>query len=158
MTQDPTNGKASRAVVGQAPFQLTLFQAALLLVLETGSILAKTIGEQAWEIFQHRPQWIRVTKANLDEAGFVFSARSTRLGCIAAKRALNQGKTANSTKAVAAFTDAASEHARLYADWVRETDPDQKAELYAQTISALEELEEQYISALVTTAAARGSE
>ena len=101
MSKDPTNGKASRAVVGQAPFQLTQaqaklvgrfeltqHQASLLLALETGQILDKEVVDQVLQIHRHRPHWVRVIKATLYGPGFVVSAKSTRLGRIAAKRAL----------------------------------------------------------------------
>lgn len=99
MSKDPTNGKASRAVgfrlkqsqaTALGPFQLTRDQAALLLALETGNILDQTVVKEVLQIHQHRPHWVRVIKANLYGPGYVVSARSMRLGRIAAKRALQQ--------------------------------------------------------------------
>ncbi len=97
MSKDPTNGKASRAVdfrlkqsqaTAIGPFELTKDQAALLLALETGNMVDKTLEDQVLQIHRHRPHWLRVIKARLYGLGIVVSAKSTRLGRIAAKRAL----------------------------------------------------------------------
>lgn len=71
-------------------FELTKQQAELLLALETGNILDKTVVAPVLEVFQRRPHWVRIIKAQVYGMGAVVSAKSTRLGRIAAKHALHK--------------------------------------------------------------------
>ncbi len=75
----------------QTPFQLTEDQASRLLEFESGQVVIDgSVVEELLQIQQARPQWVNILNANVYGLGSVVRAKTTRLGLVAARRAINR--------------------------------------------------------------------